>query len=162
MTRPDQFSYKRKKQETLLLTIDRQKQRQRQRRRKRNMPSQPPIPPLLTPYLAHSTHSAQSLTLITSVLAATSNWLLLRYLHDVLLSTTTASTTGIYDQSSLSNKYNDGDGDNRAKKIILVSFLRDWTFWKAEGKRLVCFSLSLSLFLLSLHVCFYTYSFTSR
>jgi elongator complex protein 6 len=95
------------------------------------MPSQPPIPPLLAPYLSHSTHSPQSLTLITSVLAATSNWLILRYLHSVLSQTTT-SAYGQIDNNDTRNE------DRAAKRIVLVSFLRDWAFWKAEGKRLVC------------------------
>lgn len=91
------------------------------------MPSQPPIPPLLSPYLSNSAHSPQSLTLITSVLAATSNWLALRYLHSVLS----------ISHPSHSSDEHDGEHTGKAKRIVLVSFLRDWSFWKAEGKRLV-------------------------
>ncbi|KAH8703724.1 hypothetical protein BGW36DRAFT_423273 [Talaromyces proteolyticus] len=86
------------------------------------MPSQPAVPHLLAPYLSPSAHSAQSLILITSVLAATSNWLVLRYLISILSSTDVAPNR---------------DGDERpTKKIVLVSFLRNWDFWRTEAKRL--------------------------
>uniref|UniRef100_A0A093VHX5 Elongator complex protein 6 n=1 Tax=Talaromyces marneffei PM1 TaxID=1077442 RepID=A0A093VHX5_TALMA len=91
------------------------------------MPSQPPIPHILSPYLTHSTHSAQSLTIITSVLAATPNWLVLRYLHSVLSAATEHGQT---------HPYQGGKKRRRAKRVVLVSFLRDWLFWRGEGKRL--------------------------
>ncbi|OKL63262.1 hypothetical protein UA08_01934 [Talaromyces atroroseus] len=90
------------------------------------MPAQPPIPPLLTPYI--STLSPQSLTLVTSVLAATSNWLVLRYLYSVLSRSTALGQANDNDVHR--------DSSRAAKRIVLVSFLRDWVFWKAEGKRL--------------------------
>ncbi|EED13835.1 conserved hypothetical protein [Talaromyces stipitatus ATCC 10500] len=98
------------------------------------MPSQPPIPHILSPYLTHSTRSAQSLTLITSVLAATSNWLLLRYLHSVL------SATALSEEDGYNETIESGPGRQkrrrRARRVVLVSFLREWMFWRGEGKRL--------------------------
>jgi len=88
------------------------------------MPSQPPLPPLLTPYL--STQPESSLTLISSILGATSNWLVLRFLYASL------STSPNFN-SSLGLE----DRRNGPKKVVLVSFLRGWEFWKAEAKRLV-------------------------
>lgn len=92
------------------------------------MPSQPPLPPLLTSYLSSQPES--SLTLISSILGATSNWLVLRYLYSAL-STSNSSNAAIgFDESHNGAK----------KKVVLVSFLRGWEFWRAEAKRLVCLS----------------------
>ncbi|KAF4222680.1 hypothetical protein CNMCM8980_007842 [Aspergillus fumigatiaffinis] len=46
------------------------------------MPSQPAVPPLLTPYVTSLPHS--SLTVLSSVLDATGNWLVLRFLYAAL------------------------------------------------------------------------------
>ena len=83
------------------------------------MPSQPPIPPLLSNHFALPPES--SLTLLTSVLGASSNWLVTRFLCTALTSpkapdAISASDTGV--------------------KIIFVSWLRDWPFWKEGAKRL--------------------------
>lgn len=89
------------------------------------MPSQPPLPPLLTPYLL--TQPESSLTLVSSILGATSNWLVLRFLHAALsTSSTSNSSIGLEDLP-----------DGKKKKVVLVSFLRGWEFWKSEAKRLV-------------------------
>lgn len=77
------------------------------------------IPPLLEPYLALPPEA--SLILLTSVLGASSNWLVLRYLHSALLS-------------------QDGGAEispGEECKVLLVSFMRDFTFWKENGRRLV-------------------------
>ena len=103
----------------------------RKGKKEKKMPSQPPIPHLLSPYLAHSTHSAQSLTIITSVLAATPNWLILRYLHSVLSAVVENYEYGSHQESGSRKKR------RRARRVVLVSFLREWSFWRAEGKRLV-------------------------
>lgn len=83
------------------------------------MPPQSPIPPLIANSLAPLPES--SLTLLTSVLGATSNWLVLRFLYAAL------------------NPPRDTDaqpvGDN-GSKVILVSWLRDLSFWKEGAKRL--------------------------
>ncbi|CAI7574493.1 unnamed protein product [Penicillium pancosmium] len=87
------------------------------------MPSQPPLPPLLAPYL--STQPESSLTLVSSILGATSNWLVLRFLHAALSNSSNNASIGLEDSP-----------DGKKKKVVFVSFLRGWEFWKAEAKRL--------------------------
>ncbi|KAL3466737.1 hypothetical protein BJX64DRAFT_215786 [Aspergillus heterothallicus] len=88
------------------------------------MPSQPALPHLLTPYVSAPPQS--SLTVLSSVLGATGNWLVLRFLYAALGSSPTFNT--IYGTSSLE--------DGKQRKVVLVSFLRGWEFWKSEAKRL--------------------------
>lgn len=97
------------------------------------MPTQPPLPPLLTPYVSSLPQS--SLTLLSSVLGATGNWLVLRYLYAALSASTSANATfGA-----------DGLDNGKKRKVVLVSFLRSWEFWRSEAKRLVSLSLDVSL-----------------
>jgi elongator complex protein 6 len=70
------------------------------------------IPPLLEPYLALP--SEASLILLTSVLGASTNWLLLRFLHSAL-----------------------AIPEDEDTKVVFVSFMRDLAFWKDVAKRLV-------------------------
>ncbi|CAG9995851.1 unnamed protein product [Clonostachys byssicola] len=70
------------------------------------------IPPLLEPYLALPDEA--SLILLTNVLGATSNWLVLRYLYSILK--------------------NQDDGENAG--VVLVSFMRDSTFWREGAGRM--------------------------
>ncbi|KAJ5464312.1 hypothetical protein N7475_007447 [Penicillium sp. IBT 31633x] len=86
------------------------------------MPSQPPLPPLLAPYV--STLPDSSLTLVSSILGATSNWLILRFLHAAL----SAPSPNAFGLDELHN-------GNR-KKVVLVSFMRSYEFWRTEAKRL--------------------------
>ncbi|KAF2403659.1 hypothetical protein EJ06DRAFT_546821 [Trichodelitschia bisporula] len=74
------------------------------------MSANPRIPPLLQPYI--QSLPQHSLTLITYTLSTTANWLTVRYLVGAL------ST--------------DAPPDANA---VLVSFLRDHDFWKAEARR---------------------------
>ncbi|KAL4971764.1 hypothetical protein BDW66DRAFT_155326 [Aspergillus desertorum] len=83
------------------------------------MPSQPPLPHLLTPYVLSPSRS--SLTAVTSVLGATGNWLVLRFLCAAL----TDAGSGLR-----------GIEGERKRKVVLVSFLRGWEFWRSEAKRL--------------------------
>ena len=89
------------------------------------MPLQPPIPPLLSPNLSNLPYT--SLTLLTSTLGATTNWLVLRFICAALKS----SGYGIaYDTpSTLEKQY--------GQRIVLVSWLRDGTWWKESGRKLV-------------------------
>ncbi|KAJ5306288.1 hypothetical protein PENANT_c017G01915 [Penicillium antarcticum] len=87
------------------------------------MPSQPPLPPLLAPYVTLLPES--SLTLASSILGATSNWLVLRFLHAALSSPSLNPAFGA-DETQTGIK----------KKVVLVSFLRSFDFWKTEAKRL--------------------------
>lgn len=77
------------------------------------------IPPLLEPYLALPPEA--SLILLTSVLGASTNWLVLRFLHGTLLNGDASIVDGSEDDT----------------KIVLVSFMRDFAFWKENAKRLV-------------------------
>lgn len=77
------------------------------------------IPPLLEPYLAIPPEA--SLILLTSVLGASSNWLVLRFLHTALINPDSSSEI---------------QGEDEVK-VVLVSFMRDVNFWKENAKRLV-------------------------
>lgn len=80
------------------------------------------IPPLLQPYLALPAPS--SLLLLTSVLGASTNWLLLR-----LLSSHLTPTTSLDPSSTPQSE----DVDTN---VLLVSFLRDEAFFKDGARRL--------------------------
>ena len=82
-------------------------------------------PPLLIPFLTPV--PSVSLTLLTSVLGASTNWLILRLIHASLFPPN-------YLESS---KGGFGDAREHAKtKVILVSFMRDWEFWKDSARRI--------------------------
>ncbi|PBP24025.1 hypothetical protein BUE80_DR005135 [Diplocarpon rosae] len=80
----------------------------------------PRIPPLLEPYLVLP--SEASLILLTSVLGASSNWLVLRFLHSALIGSDLTSEDVIAPEDE--------------PKVLLVSFLRDLAFWKDNARRL--------------------------
>jgi hypothetical protein len=86
------------------------------------MPS--PIPPTLSPFVKPP--APGSLTLITSVLDATSNWLLLRYIYAAL-------------RPEKLHEHNGETPENKEEelKVILVSFLRPFELWKEMGKKIV-------------------------
>ncbi len=82
------------------------------------MPSHPPIPPLLSQHI--SDFPSGSLTLLTSTLGATTNWLLLRIIH-----------------AALKNSSHDGpNGVSGETTVVLVSWLRDANFWKDGARKL--------------------------
>lgn len=83
----------------------------------KNMSSR--IPPLLESYLALP--SEASLILLTSVLGASSNWLVLRFLHSTLIGSDATSEAAAENEP----------------KVLLVSFMRDLAFWKENARRLV-------------------------
>ena len=78
------------------------------------------IPHLLTPYLSLPRDSG-SLTLLTSVLGASTNWLILRYLQSYLRPSPSTSP-----------------GDEPEIRVLLISFLRDAGFWREGARKLVC------------------------
>lgn len=88
------------------------------------------IPPLLElslPALPDET----ALVLLTSVIGASTNWLVLRQLQSLLLkpkplATAAATATGA----------GDGEGQNEGAAVLLVSFLRDFAFWRENLARL--------------------------
>ncbi len=90
------------------------------------------IPPLLEPYLALPPEA--SLILLTSVLGASTNWLVLRYLYSALGPRPSPSRDA---ESGLGGLCGGSNGDGAA--VVLVSFLRDLSFWKEGGRRLVRF-----------------------
>ncbi|KAJ2895414.1 uncharacterized protein MKZ38_006600 [Zalerion maritima] len=85
------------------------------------------LPPLLQPYLSPARPSSspepKSLTLVTSVLGASANWLVLRYLVSCL---SAASSAQAQPSSPTSSE----------PTVVLVSFLRDLTFWTSSASRL--------------------------
>ncbi|KFY03495.1 hypothetical protein O988_01438 [Pseudogymnoascus sp. VKM F-3808] len=80
------------------------------------------IPHLLSPYVALP--SEASLTLLTSVLGASTNWLVLRYLQSYLGQN--------LESLSISSETEDGE----TTKVLLVSFMRDFAFWKDGARKL--------------------------
>ncbi|KAK6714097.1 hypothetical protein SNK04_005054 [Fusarium graminearum] len=74
------------------------------------------IPHILEPYLALP--SEGSLNLVTSVLGASSNWLLLRHVYSYLRGST------------------DGDESTKDTGVVLVSFMRDGAFWREGSTKL--------------------------
>ncbi|PQE24282.1 family UPF0405 protein [Rutstroemia sp. NJR-2017a BVV2] len=80
------------------------------------------IPPLLQPYLALPSES--SLILLTSVLGASPNWLILRYIHSLLLPSPSTSTSSTESEGPVE------------PRILFVSFLRDLNFWRENGRKI--------------------------
>ena len=90
-----------------------------------------PIPPVLTPYVAPAPQG--SLTLVTSILDATSNWLLLRNIYATLENhrVEKAHERGDVLASSV------GQELQEHFKVIFVSVLRGFEQWREMGKRMV-------------------------
>ncbi|KAF2477290.1 uncharacterized protein BDR25DRAFT_321690 [Lindgomyces ingoldianus] len=80
------------------------------------------IPPLLQPYTRLP--KDDSIILLTSVLGASANWLIIRFLCDAL-------TT---DFKSDNEGGNGADGPEETA-VVLVSWVREWEFWKSEGRK---------------------------
>ncbi|KAK1826516.1 hypothetical protein QBC39DRAFT_316682 [Podospora conica] len=79
-----------------------------------------PLPPLLEPYLALPPETA--LLVLTGVLGASTNWLVLRYLH-ALLKPRRQTTEPEQEEAPTTS-------------LLLVSFLRDYPFWRDGCSRL--------------------------
>jgi elongator complex protein 6 len=98
------------------------------------------IPLLLEPYL--SLPPEASLILLTSVLGASTNWLVLRFLYNALAAPTTGTQLGARrDTDGIGKTGEDGDWkgeeEGEGTRVVLASFLRDLTFWREGGRRLV-------------------------
>ena len=93
------------------------------------MPSQPPVPPLLSPIL--SVLPCTSLTLLTSTLGATTNWLVLRFICAALHNKGYGIGRDIHSVRE----------DYQQQRVVLVSWLRDGAWWSESGRKLVstCF-----------------------
>ena len=85
------------------------------------MPSHPPIPPLLLPYIDQP---PLSLALLTSTLGATTSWLILRFIHAFLKKSR-------HGDINVTGQIPDGE-----RRVVLVSWLRDANFWKEGGRKL--------------------------
>ncbi|KAK3371898.1 hypothetical protein B0H63DRAFT_282318 [Podospora didyma] len=88
-------------------------------------------PPLLEPYLGLPDEAG--LLVLTGILGASTNWLVLRYLHSFLKPATTTKT-----RSTLLAQDDDASSadDNDEVCVVLVSFLRDLSFWRDAAGRL--------------------------
>ncbi|KAK8099386.1 uncharacterized protein PG998_012627 [Apiospora kogelbergensis] len=89
-------------------------------------------PPLLEPYLGLPPEA--SLIVLTGVLGASTNWLVQRYLCRFLATTAAdrnAQRTAVGEEGDSSNP---DDGDSAS--VVLVSFLRDYAFWKEGAGRI--------------------------
>ena len=113
------------------------------------------LPPLLEPYL--TVDKPQSQTLLTGILGANTNWLLLRYLYTMLKSQPHQQAAGARPQPqgqrrvglripvaaepeleipTSSSSSPQESGDDESVGVLLVSFLRDFSFWKESAGRL--------------------------
>jgi hypothetical protein len=95
------------------------------------------VPPVLLPYVTPAPQG--SLTLVTSVLDAVSNWLLLRFIHAALKDDITDKThgSGDFPASDIGNHLRENF------KVIFVSVLRGFEQWREMGKKVVCEFFSL-------------------
>lgn len=82
------------------------------------MPSQPPIPPLLSPLLQTPPKSC-SLSLLTSVLSASTNWLVLRFVY-----------------TALGEKSLNDNGTTGEVRVLMISWLRGLELWRDMGRKL--------------------------
>ncbi|KAF2109233.1 hypothetical protein BDV96DRAFT_502942 [Lophiotrema nucula] len=80
------------------------------------MPPSSRIPPLLQPYTRLPAYD--SLFLLTSTLGASANWLIIRFLCE-----------------ALANEQDDAGAEREDVAVVLVSWMRDWDFWKSEGRK---------------------------
>lgn len=102
------------------------------------------IPALLQPYVQLPPQA--SLILLTGVLGATTNWLTIRFLHAALGAQRPAGhgssqaakdeVTGYASYSTeKANAGIDKTDENAKVAVVLVSWLRDWEFWRTECRR---------------------------
>lgn len=82
------------------------------------------IPPLLESYLALPPEASQ--LVLTGILGASTNWLVLRHLYGLLRPGKAAGTPGGRDHHQAEDV-----------RVLLVSFLRDYAFWQDGAGRLV-------------------------
>lgn len=100
------------------------------------------LPPLLAPYLSLPRES--SLLLLTSVLGASTNWLVLRYIYGILLGDGQADDVASNRRrGEVSGEEARGDAE-AGPKVVLVSFLRDLAFWRDGARKLVCLFCALA------------------
>ncbi|KAK0655528.1 hypothetical protein B0T16DRAFT_499467 [Cercophora newfieldiana] len=86
------------------------------------------LPHLLEPYLALPDEAA--LVVLTGILGASTNWLVLRYLYSFLKGSASSSKQQQQQQQQITAQ------DEKEVGVLLVSFLRDFGFWKESAGRL--------------------------
>lgn len=101
------------------------------------------IPSLLAPYIVSP--PKDSLILLTSTLGTSANWILTRYLCSSLVGDAgkrrrSALTPREYGDLSEANTLSGVSGvskdvESEDYAVVLVSWMRDWDFWRAEGRR---------------------------
>ena len=91
------------------------------------------LPPVLLPYLEQ--YNSGFFTLITSVLGASSNWLLLRLIYAALGTKGLAGSRRLVPDSDATSVREEATDPNDTCSVILVSWLRDCDFWRSEAKR---------------------------
>jgi len=92
------------------------------------------IPSTLAPYIA--VPPRDTLTLVNSVLGASANWVVLRYLYSALYD-------GKDKRSFRAARFAGNDEVEQPPAstisedvaVVLVSWMRDWEFWRSEAKR---------------------------
>ncbi|KAI9819236.1 MAG: hypothetical protein M1827_007392 [Pycnora praestabilis] len=100
------------------------------------------IPPLLEPYLQIPSSSSQQIILLTSVLGASTNWLVLRFLYDALGTHPSSTRPGRNRGANEGDGGDGGDGERMGREgeemigVVLVSFMRDFEFWREGGRKL--------------------------
>ena len=87
------------------------------------------IPPLLEPYL--SLPPEASLIVLTSILGASTNWLVIRYLHTLL----NHRSNPDFESDDGSRPRTVGEDEDDDVSVLLVSFLRDYPFWRDGAGR---------------------------
>ena len=83
-----------------------------------------PISPALAPYLSPT---PQSLTIITSVLDPSANWLLLRYIY--------AARHGVDDIDSSSNASQPQIDSHGVRKVVFISLAQSLDVWREIGRK---------------------------
>lgn len=93
------------------------------------------IPPLLESYLALPPETSQ--LVLTGILGASTNWLVLRFLYSLLKQQYSAGQRGSshIDDAGAGSGSGSGSGDD--VKVVFVSLMRDYAFWKDGAGRLV-------------------------
>lgn len=101
------------------------------------MPSQPAIPALLSPLL-QTPPKACSLYLLTSVLSASTNWLVLRFIYAALLAGEGREKKSLLNDNNKNNYNNNNNGTTTTGefRVLMISWLRGLELWGEMGKKL--------------------------
>lgn len=100
------------------------------------------IPQPLSPYL--TIPPPHSLTLLTGLLGASANWLVIRYLYAALGSSSIGVRNGIDAHEAFTGAsgasaggLGGSEGGSEDVAVVLVTWMRDFEFWKTEARRSV-------------------------